>query len=148
LRSASNQPVPPPVPLPPLVPVPVPVAVRVPLVAADDVAHRRRVRLAGQGPEPGPQVAQDVRVGDVVDEHGALVATQTRDRVVLPHCRGEPGSGADEHLITDGVPVPVVDLHEVVEVDQRQHRAQAQGLGTVPRRRSGISPVRPAASAR
>ena len=63
--------------------------------------------------------------GGAGEQSGELVAAEAGDEVV-PGEAGEPLGHTDQHLVAGGVPVPVVDLLEVVEVehdgDQRLRR--------------------------
>ena len=71
--------------------------------------HRRSTVGAGQQP-------------------GELVAAEPGDQVV-PGEGGEPLGDADQHLVAGGVPVPVVDLLEVVEVEHHGDQRLAGGVG-------------------
>ena len=56
-----------------------------------------------------------------VEEHGKLVTAEPRHRVAGPDHGLEPRSQDREHFVADAVPVLVVDLLELVEVDE-DHR--------------------------
>ena len=54
---------------------------------------------------------------DVVEEHGELVAAQTRQGVARPHAAFQPARGPDQQLVAGLVPQAVVDRLEAIEVE-------------------------------
>ena len=68
------------------------------------------------------------RLADRRQEHGELVTAEPRDRVAGPNHGLQPRAQDREHLVADAVPVLVVDLLELVEVDE-DHRGTRLVLG-------------------
>ena len=62
------------------------------------------------------------------EQPGELVAAEAGDEVV-PGEAGEPVGHTDQHLVAGGVPVPVVDLLEVVEVEHHGDQRLAGRVG-------------------
>ena len=69
------------------------------------------------------------RFADRGQEHGKLVTAEPRHRVAGPNHGLEPRSQDREHFVADAVPVLVVDLLELVEVDE-DHRGTRLVLRT------------------
>jgi len=68
----------------------------------------------------------------IVDQHGELVAAETRDRVAGAHALLEPSRHGDEELVPDGVAERVVHDLEPVEIEEDE-RDPRRGLAS-PRR--------------
>ena len=79
-------------------------------------AHRDRLLDGLDQPlGDGPQVS-----GRAVHEVGELVPAEPRDGVAAAHQAGQPLPDDGQHHVPGGVPVPVVDHLEVVEVEEKQ----------------------------
>ena len=89
------------------------------------------------------------RVGDLEIADGRMIAnssppvrhTSSLWRTDRPELVGELG----QHLVSDGVPVDVVDALEVVEIEHQQRHRPALG-GACERARSGAARGRPGGS--
>src|SRR5665648_434809 len=77
--------------------------------------------------DPGRHLEGCPRGVIVLDHDDELVATGARDRSAPGGRRPQHARDMDQHVVTCRVPVPVVDLLELVEVD-RQHGNPARGI--------------------
>ena len=84
-----------------------------------DEAHPAHGQGRGHGPAQGLRNPGDGRrVGNVVQHHDELIATQSPHHVLGPQRCLQPLRDRHQHLIAGLVVQPVVDLLEVVHVDE------------------------------
>ena len=67
--------------------------------------------------------------GDVVDQHGELVAAEPRQHVARAHLRLQPLGERDQELVAGEVAQAVVDQLEAVEVDEQDGVARFRRAG-------------------
>src|SRR3954463_15982055 len=99
-------------------------AVRDPHARADEhLAPEHGERLAERGDHPFGDVRRAVRVADVAEQDGELIAADARGRVAPAQTVAQPARDVDEELIAGDVTEAVVDDLEAVEVEeQHAHR--------------------------
>ena len=81
--------------------------------------------LGEQLEDPLRGVRGRLALGDVLEQHGELVAAEARRDVGAADAVVEPARELDEHLVAGGVAERVVDGLEVVEVEE-DHRRRAR----------------------
>ena len=94
------------------------------LVAVDALRTRHL------GPDALRDLERGVEVAHRVQQHGELVAAESRDQVGRPEQRRERVRDGDEHVVAHLVTETVVDLLEPVDVDE-EHRDAATRRGDV-----------------
>jgi len=88
--------------------------------------HRGRDALAEALGHLDPSLLE--RVGE---DHGELVASETRHQVDLAQLGTQPAGQVEQHPITGLVPVAVVELVEIVKVENQKHEGVSEPVGTV-----------------
>ena len=87
------------------------------------------VRQRDAGMQATGKIEQIVPAGLALAEHDELVAPEARHHVIGMHCMLEALGDADQQLIAGGVPIAIIDLLEVVEIEVKQRKRLVAGEG-------------------
>ena len=74
-------------------------------------------------------LSRGLGIADVAQQHGELIAAETRDRVALFRARLEPMRDDRQQLIARAVAERVVDPFEMIEIDVHERAAREPGGG-------------------